>query len=77
MMYLDYKGEKENSSIFCNFIAVLFPNTMLNSFSLCLTVGFESVILSMICFFIMFLTKTLLKHCPRLSKNYINIDGTS
>ena len=75
MMYLDYKGKKqnENPSILSKVIAVLFPNTgniskyrnfhnfhfngVLNSFSLCMTVGVVSVVLSMICLFIMFLTK--------------------
>ena len=60
MMYIDYKGKKqnENPSIFSNVIAVLFPNTgniskyknvhnvyfngVLNSFSLCMTVGVVS-----------------------------------
>ena len=44
-------------------------NDVLNSFSLCITVGVVSVIVWMICSFIMYLTKwPLLKHRPRLGK---------
>ena len=63
----------ENASMFSKVMAVLFPNTgniskyrnfhnfdfysVLNSFSLCMTFVVVSVILSMICLFITFLTK--------------------
>ena len=79
------KKQNENPSIFSKAIAVLFPNIgniskyknvhnfhfngVMNSFSLCMTVGVVSVILSMICLFTMFLTEcTLLKHRPWLGK---------
>ena len=84
-MHLDSRKKKENPSIFSKAIAVLSPNIgnilkyrnvhnfyfngVLNSFSLCMTVGVVSVILSMICLFTMFLTKwLLLKHHPWLGK---------
>jgi len=70
---LQKRKQTENPSIFSKVITVLFPNNgnmlkyrnvhnfhfngVLNSFSLCMTVGVVSVILSMICLFIMFLTK--------------------